>query len=165
MLVSGIQESDSVICAYLYLSVVMLVTKSCLALFLPHGLQPLHSPPPHKAPPSMGFPRQEHWSELSFPYPGDLPNLGTEPGSPVLAGRLFTTEPPGKHLYLLSIYLSFFIFFSFVSYNKILNIVHCEREVKVKVSQSCLTLCDPMVRTVHGILQARILCYTVNLCC
>ena len=75
-------------------------------------------------------------SELSFPSPGDLPNLGTEPGSPVLAGRLFTTEPPRKHLYLLSIYLSFFIFFSFISYNKILNVVHCESEGCSVVSDS-----------------------------
>ena len=31
-----------------------------------------------------------------FPSPGDLPNLGIEPASPALAGRFFTTEPPGK---------------------------------------------------------------------
>ena len=40
----------------------------------------------------MGYPRREYWSAL----PGDLPNTGTEPTSPGLAGRLFTTEPPGK---------------------------------------------------------------------
>ena len=45
---------------------------------------------------SMGFPRQEYWSELPFPSPGDLPNPGTEHPSSPLAGRLFTTEPPGK---------------------------------------------------------------------
>ena len=47
----------------------------------------------------MGFPRQEHWSALPLPPPGDLPNQGTEPmssASPALAGRFFTTEPPGK---------------------------------------------------------------------
>ena len=44
----------------------------------------------------MGFPRQEHWRGLSFPSPGDLPNPGTEPASPALAGEFFTTEPPGK---------------------------------------------------------------------
>ena len=37
-----------------------------------------------QAPLSMGFPRQEHWSELPFLSPGDLPNLGTEPRSPTL---------------------------------------------------------------------------------
>ena len=48
-----------------------------------------------QAPWSMRFPRQEHWSELSSPSPEDLPDPGAEPRSPALAGRLFTTEPPG----------------------------------------------------------------------
>ena len=45
---------------------------------------------------SMGFCRQEYWSELPFPPPGDLPDPGLEPESPALASRFFTTEPPGK---------------------------------------------------------------------
>ena len=45
---------------------------------------------------SMGFPRQEYWSELPFLSPGDLPNPGIKPSSPALAGRVFTTESPGK---------------------------------------------------------------------
>ena len=44
----------------------------------------------------MVFSRQEYWSGLPFPSPGDLPDLGIKPESPVLAGRFFTTEPPGK---------------------------------------------------------------------
>ena len=44
----------------------------------------------------MGFPRQEYWSVLPFPSPGDLSHPGIEPVSPALAGRFFTTEPPGK---------------------------------------------------------------------
>ena len=36
----------------------------------------------HQAPLPMGFPRQEYWSGLPFPPPGDLPNLGMEPSSP-----------------------------------------------------------------------------------
>ena len=44
----------------------------------------------------MKFPRQEHWSRLSFPPPGDLPDPGIEPEPPVLAGGFFTTESPGK---------------------------------------------------------------------
>ena len=43
---------------------------------------------------SMGFCRKEYWSGLPFPSPGDLPSSGTEPVSPALAGRFFTTEPP-----------------------------------------------------------------------
>ena len=45
-----------------------------------------------QAPLSMGLSQQEYWSGLSFPSPGDLPNLGIEPASPVapaLAGRFF----------------------------------------------------------------------------
>ena len=50
----------------------------------------------HQAPLPMGFFRQEYWSGLPFPSPGDLPNPGIEPTSPTLAGRFFTAEPPGK---------------------------------------------------------------------
>ena len=50
----------------------------------------------HQAPLSMGFLRQEYLSELSFPSPGDVSDPGIEPASPALAGRFFTTEPPGK---------------------------------------------------------------------
>ena len=48
----------------------------------------------HKARLSIGFARQEYWSGLSFPSPGDLLNPGIEPKSPTLAGKFFTTEPP-----------------------------------------------------------------------
>jgi len=44
----------------------------------------------------MGFPRQEYWSGLPFPSPGDLPNAGIEPASLALACRFFIDEPPGK---------------------------------------------------------------------
>ena len=44
----------------------------------------------------MGFPRQEYWSRLPFPSPVDPPDPGMESTSPALAGRFFTTEPPGK---------------------------------------------------------------------
>ena len=52
----------------------------------------------HQAPLSMGFSRQEHWSGLPFPPPGDPPDPGIEPVSPALAGGFFTAEPPGKPL-------------------------------------------------------------------
>ena len=50
-----------------------------------------------QAPLSMGFPRQEYWSELPVPSPGDLPNPGIKtasPVSPALEGKFFTTVPP-----------------------------------------------------------------------
>ena len=53
----------------------------------------------HQVPLSMGFPRQEYWSGLPFPSPGDLTDQGIELmflASPALAGGFFTTMPPGK---------------------------------------------------------------------
>ena len=74
-------------------------TRLCCACLLimfdsvwPHGL--------HSASLSMGFPRQECWSGLPFPSPGDLPDPGIEQASftsPTLAGSFFTTVHPGKH--------------------------------------------------------------------
>ena len=50
----------------------------------------------HQASLSTEFPRQEYWSVLPFPSPGDYLDPGIEPTSPALTGGLFTTEPPGK---------------------------------------------------------------------
>ena len=72
-----------------------------------------------------GFPRQEYWSGLPFPSSGDLSHTGIKPVSPALAGRFFTTEPPGKPTHNVN---SSFIQFSSV------------------VTQLCPTLCDPMDR-------------------
>ena len=50
----------------------------------------------HQVPLSMGFSRREYWNGLPFPSPGDLPDPGIEPGSPVL--QAFRSEPPGEDL-------------------------------------------------------------------
>ena len=50
----------------------------------------------HQAPPSMGFSKQEYWSGLPFPSPGDLPHPGIEPRSPSFQADALTSEPPGK---------------------------------------------------------------------
>ena len=63
--------------------------QSCLTLWDPMDCSP-------KAPRSMEFSRQEYWSGLPFPPPGDLPIPETEP--PALAGEFFIPEPPGKCL-------------------------------------------------------------------
>ena len=52
----------------------------------------------HQAPLSMGFSRQEYWSGLPFPSPGDLPDPGIKPESPALLADFFT-EPPMKPSY------------------------------------------------------------------
>ena len=49
-----------------------------------------------QAPLSKEFSRQEYWSELSFPSPGDLPDSGMEPRSPVLQVDSLPSEPPGN---------------------------------------------------------------------
>ena len=49
-----------------------------------------------QAPLSMGFSRQEYWSGFPFPSPGDLPDPGVKPASPVLQADSFSSEPPGK---------------------------------------------------------------------
>ena len=58
----------------------------------------------HQAPLSRGFSRQEYWSGLPFPPPGDLPDPGIEPASlmpPALAGRFFTTSATFQHFLIL----------------------------------------------------------------
>ena len=81
----------------------------------------------YQAPLSMEFSRQEYWSGLPFPSPGDLPDLGIEPTSPTLQADALPSKPLRKP------------------------------QMKVKAAHSCPTLCDPMDYTVHGVLQARIL--------
>ena len=50
----------------------------------------------HQASPAVGFSRQEYWSGLPFPSPGDLPDPGIKPRVPALEADALTSEPPGK---------------------------------------------------------------------
>ena len=50
----------------------------------------------HQAPLSMEFSRQEYWSGLPFPFPGDLLDPGIKSGSPALQADSLLSEPPGK---------------------------------------------------------------------
>ena len=73
----------------------------------------------HQAPLSLGFPRQEYWSGLLFPSPGDLPTTGTEPGSPALqavslpSGLLYSFKHPLKC--------------AFTAYPQTSNVFYCSR--------------------------------------
>ena len=68
----------------------------------------------HQAPLSMGFPRQEYWSALPFPSPGDLPGPGIKSVSPAFRVALCLTEPPGNFvLQSLSYFTIDFFFFCF----------------------------------------------------
>ena len=80
-----------------------------------------------QAPLSMRFSTQEYWSGLLFPPPEDLPNPGIKleslesQASSVLAGRFFTTVPPGKPKRLLDIGCLIYDGFLFFPYPKYLN--------------------------------------------
>ena len=50
----------------------------------------------YQAPPQMGFSRQEYWSGLPFPSPGELPDPGIEPRSPALQADALHSESPGR---------------------------------------------------------------------
>ena len=75
----------------------------------------------------MGFSRQEYWSGLPFPSPGDLPDSGIKPVSPALAGGFFTTEPPGEPLIN-------------IAYIKISNYVYLNRTVRYDIVAKGITL-------------------------
>ena len=66
-----------------------LVAKSCPTFVTPWTIA-------LQAPLSMGFPRQEYWSELPFPSPRDLPNPGFQPMTPTLQVESLPSEPPRK---------------------------------------------------------------------
>ena len=97
VLVSRVQFSESVIYSCTLSLVQLFVTPWTVA---------------HQTPLSMGFSRQEYWSGLPFLQPEDLPDPGIKPVSPALAGRFFTIEPPLKSLYISSLVLFCFRFFS-----------------------------------------------------
>ena len=102
----------------------------------------------YQAPPSMGFSRQEYWSELPFPSPGGLPNPEIQFASPALQADAVPSEPPGKPT---------------VRKRKIDKGSSKNSPWKTWVlTQSRPTRCDHMYCSppgfsVHGIFQARIL--------
>ena len=67
----------------------VLVAQSCLTFTIPWIVA-------HQAPLTMEFSRQEYWSGLPFPPPGDLPNPGIKPRSPALQADSLPSEPPWK---------------------------------------------------------------------
>ena len=74
----------------------VLVAKSCPTLATPWTVA-------CQAPLSMGFSRQEYWSGVPLPSPGDLPDPGIKPGSPALQADSLPTELLGKPLYPLKL--------------------------------------------------------------
>ena len=64
---------------------------------------------------SMGFSRQEYWSGLPFPSRVDLPDPGIEPKSPILQAVALLSEPPGKLLAWLGVFLFIYFYLSLVT--------------------------------------------------
>ena len=80
----------------------------------------------YQAPPSMGFSRQECWSGLPFPSPGDLPDPGIEPRSPALRVDALPSEPPGRSTQLSD--------FHFTFSEPVVNILACQETLFYKMT-------------------------------
>ena len=98
----------------------------------------------YQAPPSVGLSRQEYWSGLLFPSPGDLPNPGIEPGSPALRADALPSEPLNTAKHFSEVFVP--ILTSLLEcmrvpcapwcwYSLIWNLVHNYHDIKV------LTIC------------------------
>ena len=102
---------------------------------------------------SMEFSRQEYWSGLPFPIPGNLPDPGIKPTSPALAGRFFTTAASAKHKMFI---VSLFIIAKKLETSLLMMFIKTEWICKLwhqfsSVAQSCLTLCNPMSCSTPGL--------------
>ena len=111
----------------------------------PHGLQPARLLCP------WGFSRQEYWSRLPCPLPGDLPKPGMKPRSPALQAAVWATRE--LHMYLYNhiyIYpLACWPEANVTGFTYTL-LVQPNGDCSCSVAKSCLTLCDPMDYSVPG---------------
>ena len=79
----------------------------------------------HQSPLSMEFSRQEYWSSLPFPSPGDLPDPGIKPRSPALQADTLPSEPTGKLIVVISHQLKHDLFYTsliWYIFHNVLNI-------------------------------------------
>ena len=115
-----------------------------------------------QAPPSMGFSRQEYWTGLPCPSPGDLPNPGMEPRFPALQADSLPAEPPGKPKNTRVGSLSV-LQWIFPTQELNRGLLHCRQilyqlsyqfssvQFSHSVAQSCPTLCDPKNHSTPGL--------------
>ena len=114
----------------------------------------------------MGFSRQEYWSGLPCPAPGDLPDPGTEPMSlisPALAAGLFfflTTSTTWKALVIMYIMITSYVYILQNDHRSKPSSHPSDSLAATKLLQSCPTLCDPIDGSppgspIPGSLQAR----------
>ena len=92
----------------------------------------------HQAPLSMGFSRQEYWSGLPFPSPGDFPNPGSNPGLPYCRQIPYYLSHPGKPLHEVTIFRKEIDGLQDLSFSQRFSSSCC-----CSVTRSCLTLCNP----------------------
>ena len=96
----------------------------------------------------MGFSRQEYWSGLPFPSPGDLPDPGTEPGSPALEADALTFEPPRKPIYIHHIFFIHSSVYGHLGFFHVLAIVYSVvMNIGVYVSFSIMVFTGYMPRS------------------
>jgi len=98
----------------------------------------------HLAPLSMVFSRQEYWTGLPFPSPGDLPNPRIEPGSPPLQADSLLLSHQGAE------YFNYVVYQDYSPYQGQLFFSPTYFQFS-SVAQSCPTLCDPMNRSTPGL--------------
>ena len=79
----------------------------------------------HQAPLSMRLAKEEYWSGLPFPSPGDLPDPGIKPASPTLAGGFFTTAPHGKSNFKVHNVMTWYIFILWNVYHMLSPTLAC----------------------------------------
>ena len=94
----------------------------------------------YQAPPSIRFSRQEYWSGLPFPSPGDLPDPGIEPQSPAFQADALTSEPPGKPPNIHSVQFSSVLSLSHVWLFTTPWIAACQTSLSITISWSSLKL-------------------------
>ena len=123
------------------------VTQSCPTLCDPWTVT-------YQAPLSMGFLRQEYWSGLLFPSPGDLPNPGIEPGSSTLQADALPSETWGKYvcvcIYICMCVCMYVCMYVYISQSVLVCVYFMNACQFSSVSQSCPTLCDPMDCSMPG---------------
>ena len=110
----------------------------------------------YQAPPSMGFSRQEYWSGLPFPSPGDLPDPGIKPRSPAWHADALPSEPPGK-LHMKWI-INKDLQYSTGKYIQYSVIIYMEEKPGEYISESVTCSVLSNFLRPHGLLPARFIC-------
>ena len=116
----------------------------------------------HQAPPPMEFSRQEYWSGLPFPIPGDLPNPGIRPvslASPVLTGEFFTNGATWEvHSWLNDIVLVSVQFSHSVMSDSLQNhrLQHARLPCPSPISRACLNSC-PLSQWCHPTISSTVI--------